>query len=110
MFRLLPAVRSSYHRMPIELPAVMLRLTTSASWSPKLRYARRYMMRSPSVSSCTVVPDWGTQAPPVLLHGMVKAAVVSVDGPVSVVLPGAVQSTWNCQYASWLADAPSAAM
>src|SRR2546422_752274 len=93
MLRLLPpAVRSSYQRMPTELPTVTLRLITSASWSPKLRYARRYMRRSPSVSSFWLVPDCGTQVPPPPLHGGVNAAVASVVGPVSVVLAGVVQS------------------
>src|SRR5437879_2031666 len=99
MLRLVPLGRSSYQRMPTELPAVMLRLITSASWSPKLRYARRYMRRSPSVSSCWLVLDCGTQVPPPL-QGGVEAAVASVVGPVSVVLAELVQSVWKLQYAS----------
>src|SRR2546427_11142698 len=92
MLRLLLApVRNSYQRMPTELPAVTLRLITSASWSPKLRYASRYMRRSPSVSSFWLVPDCGTQVPPPL-HGGVNAAVASVVGPGSVVLGGVGQS------------------
>src|SRR2546425_10308126 len=100
MLRLLLApVRNSYQRMPTELPAVTLRLITSASWSPKLRYARRYMRRSPSVSSFWLVPDCGTQVPPAP-HGSVNGAVARVVGPVSVGVAELVQSVWKLQYAS----------
>src|SRR2546430_13934479 len=97
MLRLLgPLVRSSYHRMPTELPATTLRLITSASWSPKLRYASRYMRRSPSVSSFWLVPDCGTQGPPPL-HGGVNAAVASVVGAGSGVVAGGVPSVGKLQ-------------
>src|SRR5437588_12159720 len=93
-FRLLPVpVRSSYQRIPTPEPAVMLRLTTRASWSPKLRYARRYMRRSPSVSSCWLVPDCGTHVPPVPPQGALNAAVANVPGTVRVVLEDVVKST-----------------
>src|SRR5436190_1385020 len=58
-----PLGRSSYHRSPTELPAVMECVTTIASWLPKLRYASRYIGRSPIASSCCVVPDWGMHVP-----------------------------------------------
>src|SRR5437773_239225 len=68
------------------------------------------MSRSPRVSSCCAVPLCGTQVPPVPPHGSEKAAVARLEGPVSVVLAGVVQSTWKLQYASWLAPEPSATM
>src|SRR5437899_12724568 len=92
MLRLVPLGRSSYQRMPTALPAVTLRLITSASWSPKLRYARRYMRRSPSVSSFWLVPACGTQVPPAP-HGRVNGAVASGVGPARPVLAELVQHT-----------------
>src|SRR5205823_11327612 len=41
-------LRSSYQRTPTAVPAVTALLTTSDSWSPKLRYASRYISRSAS--------------------------------------------------------------
>src|SRR3954451_23878598 len=86
-------LRSSYQRRPTELPAVTLWLTTSDSWSPKFRYARRYMRRSASESSLFVVPVWGMHAPPA--HAGENAAVVRLVGPVIDVFAVVVQSTWN---------------
>jgi hypothetical protein len=79
--------------MPTELPAVTLWLTTRDSWSPKLRYARRYMSRSASESSFWLVPDCGMQAPP--LHARLNGATGMLVGPVSVVAAGLAQSTRN---------------
>src|SRR4051812_6931906 len=59
-------VRISYQRTPVAVPAVTLWLTTSASWSPKLRYASRYIRRSASESSFWVVPPCGMHVPPKL--------------------------------------------
>src|SRR5213592_1543154 len=59
-----PAVwRISYHRTPAEPPAVTAWLTTSDSWSPKLRYARRNMIRSESESRGCDVPPCGMHVP-----------------------------------------------
>src|SRR5215472_6000093 len=58
-----PLSRSSYQRTPTDEPLVTLCAATSDSWSPKFRYARRYISRSPSESSCVDVPDCGTQVP-----------------------------------------------
>ncbi len=66
------------------------------------------MTRSASESSCCEVPACGMHVPP--LHASEYAAVARVVGPVSVVLAGVVQSTWNVQYASWLALAPRPTM
>src|SRR5919202_2955849 len=77
-------LRSSYQRTPTELPAVTLWSTTSDSWSPKFRYASRYIKRSASESSCVVVPDCGMHVPPPL-HAAEKAATGIVVGPVNVV-------------------------
>ena len=68
--------------------------TTSDSWSPKLRYASRYMSRSASESSLLVVLGCAMHAPPPL-HAGENAAVVRFVGPVSDVFAGAAQSTWN---------------
>src|SRR5215470_5190601 len=84
-----PDGRSSYQRTPVDDPAVTLWLATIASWSPKLRYARRYISRSPSESSCCVVPDWGMHVPP--LHACEKAATGSVVGPVRAEFAGVAQ-------------------
>src|SRR5262249_30435341 len=86
--------RSSYQRMPTELPAVTALLTTSDSWSPKFRYARRYISRSASESSCCVVPDCGMHVPPPP-HAGENAATGIVVGPVSVEFAGVAQSVWN---------------
>src|SRR5947208_2704773 len=68
--------------------------TTSDSWSPKLRYASRYIRRSASESSFWVVPDCGMQVPPPL-QAVVKDATGIVVGPDRVEFAGVVQSTWN---------------
>src|SRR2546423_6304805 len=75
-------LRSSYQRMPTELPAVTEWSTTSDSWSPKLRYARRYINRSARESSCCDVPDCGMHVPPAL-HAAENAATGIDVGPVN---------------------------
>src|SRR3954447_17779018 len=92
------ASRSSYQRMPVDVPAVTACVMTSDSWSLKRRYASRYMSRSASVSSWVVVPDCGTQVPPP--QARANDATVTLVGPVNVELDGVVQSTWNFQVAS----------
>src|SRR5258708_14266744 len=84
---------SSYQRTPPLLPAVTEWFTTSDSWVPKLRYARRYIRRSASESNCWLVPGWGTQVPPP--HSAPKAVTGITVGPVNVELAGVVKSTWN---------------
>src|SRR5438093_12829893 len=91
--------RSSYQRTPTEEPAVTLCVTTSDSWSPKLRYAKRYISRSASELSLCDVPGCGMQASPPLQAG-VKAAVGIDVGPLSVEFAGVAQSTWNAQSSS----------
>jgi hypothetical protein len=71
-------------------------LTTIDSWSPKLRYASRYISRSASESSLFVVPDCGMHAPPPL-QAAVKAATGMLEGPEKVDAAEFVQSTWNFQ-------------
>src|SRR5690348_13411814 len=51
----------SYQRMPATPFEETVWLPTSASWSPKFRYASRNMPRSPRPSSLDVVPACGTQ-------------------------------------------------
>src|SRR5437764_3111578 len=85
-------LRSSYQRTPTELPATTLWSTTRDSWSPKLRYASRYISRSASESSCWVVPDCGMHVPPPLHAGENEATAIVV-GPVRVVAAGFAQST-----------------
>src|SRR3954453_7282522 len=89
-------LRSSYQRTPTEVPAVTAWLTTSASWSPKFRYARRYISRSASESSFCVTPGCGMQVPPPL-HAALNGATAIDVGPVKVVLAEFDQSTWNFQ-------------
>src|SRR2546425_10231717 len=79
--------RSSYQRYPV----VMVWLVTKASCpSANLRYASRYIKRSPSISNLLVVPGWATQ---VRLHPCVKAATDKVVGPTKVELAGTAKST-----------------
>ena len=80
--------------MPTEDPATTAWSTTSDSWSPKLRYVRRYISLSASESSWFEVPACGIHVPPPL-HAGEKDATGTVVGPVNVVLVGVVQSTWN---------------
>src|SRR5262245_62500940 len=84
--------------MPTDAPAVTLWFTTSDSWSPKLRYASRYISRSASESSRWLVPACGMHVPPPLHAGENDATGTSA-GPVKVVFVGVAQSTWNVQ--SW---------
>src|SRR3954452_23973492 len=93
-----PGERISYQRMPIEVPAVTEWLTTSDSWSPKLRYPSRYMSRSPSESSCCVVPACGTHVPPA--HAGANGATGIWAAAVIVVFAVFAQSTWNFQKSS----------
>src|SRR5436190_15724319 len=86
--------RISYHRTPTDAPAVTAWFTTSDSWSPKLRYASRNMIRSDSESSVCEVPPCGMHVP-VDPHAVVYAATVNEPGPVNVELAGTAQSTWN---------------
>src|SRR6476661_8222505 len=79
--------------MPTVLDPFTLWATRSDSWSPKFRYARRYMSRSPSESSFWVVFGCGTHVPPP--QACVNAATLNCCGPFSVELAGVGQSTWN---------------
>src|SRR3954454_1096085 len=88
-------LRSSYQRIPVELPAVTLCVTTSDSWSPKLRYANRYISRSASESSCWVVPLCGMHVPPA--QAGENDATGIIVGPVRAEFAGVAQSTWNFQ-------------
>jgi hypothetical protein len=95
-----PGLRSSYQRTP-ETPAEMTEwLVTRASWSPKFRYASRYIIRSPRESTFCVVPGWGMQSvgrdPPVQVTS-VKGVTEMAVGPVRVELLGVAKSTWNFQ-------------
>jgi len=85
----------SYHRTAVLLPDVIECEVTSDSWLPKLRYASRNMSRSPSVSSCWLVPGCGIHVPPVPPHASVYDGTVMAIGPVSVVLFEFAKSTWN---------------
>src|SRR5438309_10268907 len=87
----------SYQRTPVVVPAVTLWFTTSDSWSPKFRYARRYMSRSPRESSFCVVPDCGTHAPPPLHAGENAATPATEVGPRIHELLMFAQSTWSLQ-------------
>src|SRR5262249_29490229 len=89
-------LRTSYHRTPV-LPAspVTVWLVGIDSLSPKLRYARRYIRRSPRASRRVVVPGWGMQSC-VVGHGGLNGATPGTDvGPVSVELFGFAKSTWS---------------
>src|ERR1044071_9264494 len=91
-------LRTSYQRTPSTsvflLPLTFtLWLTTSVSVPPRLRYASRYISRSPRESSFSRVPGCGTQAPPP--HAGENAATAIVVGPVNVAFAGAAKSTWN---------------
>src|SRR2546421_2969842 len=93
--------------MPVKLPAVTLCVTTSDSWSPKLRYARRYMRRSPSESSFCAVFFCAMQLLPP--QARVKAGTPeTVFGPLKVVFAGVAQLTWNL-YICTLGDEPAGA-
>src|SRR5216684_4411383 len=84
----------SYHRTPLFRLTATVWFTTRDSWSPKFRYARRYIRRSASESSCVDSPDWITQPRPPL-HNGVKGATGILRGPVKVELAGVVKSAWN---------------
>src|SRR5712672_3059859 len=76
-------------------------LTTSASCaSANLRYANRYISRSPNISSLLVVPGCETQP---RLQPCVKAVTGRAVGPVNVVFAGTAKSTWNFHKLSLLA-------
>src|SRR5690348_12288994 len=86
MLGLVNGLRTSYQRMPVLVePMFTDWLATIASWSPKFRYANRYISRSASESrfepeSC------GMQVPPP--HAGENDAVASEIGPASVALAG----------------------
>src|SRR5262249_50367752 len=87
----------SYQRMPelrLTGSATTEWLTTSDSWSPKFRYASRYMRRSPNESMRLGVLAWGTQP---LTPGQkgVNGATWILVGPVNVEFAGVAKSTWN---------------
>lgn len=88
-------LRISYHRTAVLLPDVIECEATSDSLLPKFLYASRNMSRSPSVSSCWLVPGCGMQVPPVPPQASVYDGTVMAIGPVSVVLFGFAKSTWN---------------
>src|SRR5262249_44970034 len=104
--RVVPLVlRSSYHRTPVTLECLLPLtltewLTTRDSFVPKLRYANRYIKRSPSESSDSLVPGCGMQLPP--LQASVKAATDTLVGPENDELAGFAKSTWNFQRLSEL--------
>src|SRR3954464_12216501 len=89
-------LRSSYQRMPdgVFRPVETLWDRSSASWPPMLRYARRYIARSDSESSCCEVPLCGMHAPP-FRHAVEKLAIGSEVGPVKVALGGEKELTLN---------------
>src|SRR5204863_4240701 len=88
-----PVDRSSYHRGAAVPPPVTEWLTVSDWYAPKLRYASRYMRRSPSESSFCDVPSCGMHVLPP--HACEKAAVASDPPEVSVELLMFPKSTWN---------------
>src|SRR3982074_1882786 len=97
MLRLPPLGRSSYQRRPVDDPAVTLWFTTSAVWSPMLRWGSGYISRSARESSLCVVPDCGMQVPPA--QASAYDATPRLIGPLNVELDGVVQSTWYFQVA-----------
>src|SRR3954465_5008679 len=100
-----PGFRTSYQRIPTELPAVTEWLTTNDSWSPKFGYESRYINRSASESRRFVVPLCGMQVPPPL-QAAEKAATGIALGPVKVDEDGAAQLTLNFQSSNWLVPKP----
>src|SRR4051812_17750682 len=96
-------LRSSYQRTPVKLPAVTLCVTTSDSCAPpgavlgKLRYASRYIRRSPSESS--FAPPEGCLMQFVPPHASVNDGTLvtftPVVPPLNVEFAGFAQSTWN---------------
>src|ERR671930_2655097 len=96
-------LRSSYQRMPACVgtsSTSTVWFTTSASWSPRFRYASRYISRSEIASSLAAGPRCGMQfrlgslkLQPVI--SIVNGAVARTVGPVNVELAVVAQSTWN---------------
>ena len=86
-----PGLRISYQRMAATPPLVTLWVMTIDSWVPWFRYARRYMSRVASVSSCWATEGCGTHTPPP--QAGVKLVIVRFVGPVKVELPGLAQFT-----------------
>src|SRR5579859_2596415 len=89
-------IRISYQRTPscsaFLVPPVFTEwLTTRDSVPERLRYASRYITRSPSESNLLFVPGCGTHTPPP--QASVKLATASAVGPVSLVFTGFDQST-----------------
>src|SRR5215469_14388640 len=89
--------RISYQRTPTKVPFLLPTLTewftTNDSWLPKLRYARRYIKRSPNESKFALVPGCGIQALPP--QASAKGATAMLVGPVKVEFAGVAKSTWN---------------
>src|SRR5882762_5182508 len=85
----------SYQRTPPLLVfAATEWFTTRDSWSPKLRYASRYIRRSARESSAVGSPDCGTQPrePP---HSGVNGDTGMIVGPINVEWAGTAKSGWN---------------
>jgi hypothetical protein len=89
--------RISYQRTPDGPLAVLSTewVTTSDSWSPKLRYAKRYIRRSASDPRSCVEPSCGAQSLPP--HAGLNAATGMFVGPTNVVLAGVAKSTCSFQ-------------
>src|SRR2546430_1206832 len=86
--------RISYQRTPPEESVATLWFTTRDSYGPMLRYAARYIIRSPSPSS-TGPPCWGTQdpkRPP--LQSCWKGAPATTTESIELFF-GVTQSTWK---------------
>src|SRR6266540_3409862 len=98
-----PGSRISAQRMPARFaPRLTVLLAHTASWSPKLRYTSRFIVKKLRTSSSSGEPGCGTHG--LKPHRLMSiSAVGTVAGPVKVELPGSVQSTWNCHtlYESW---------
>lgn len=97
----MPGLRSSYQQTPDGLwcPVETLWVRSSVSWSPKLRYARRYIARSDSESSFWWLPLCGMHVPPSRHAGEKLGTVIEV-GSVKVLLPGVPKSAWNLNRSS----------
>src|SRR6266700_6469522 len=90
-------LRISYQRTPVTLVLLLPLtftewLTTSDSWSPKFRYARRYIRRSARESNLVEVLGCEMQAPPPE-QAALNAATGILVGPVRVVFAEFAKST-----------------
>src|ERR1051325_10629918 len=81
--------------MPVDEPLATECVATIASYPANWRYARRYIMRSASESSCCDVPGCGMHVPPP--HARLNDATEIAVGPVNVVLAVFAKSAWNFQ-------------